>query len=221
MNELNLLIAQAKEGKQLAFTKLYNKYYNTIRYVIYNIIRNIDVTDDLISVTFTKAFMKIDKYVDNISFEMWLKTIAVNSAIDFIRRSRQEKLNDSVDDETSLYEFVDTMFSNPEDNFIFKQEKKILGKLIPTLRYKDQELLRLRFVEEKSYREIASSLKIQEEAVKSQLAKAKQRLKLKFNKYNKQKLTESSNHEHFNSTSVNSSSNSDNLKDFQIDDSVS
>ena len=60
-----------------------------------------------------------------------------------------------------------------------------------------------------------------EEAVKSQLAKAKQRLKLKFNKYNKQKLTESSNHEHFNSTSVNSSSNSDNLKDFQIDDSVS
>ena len=141
MNELNLLIAQAKEGKQLAFTKLYNKYYNTIRYVIYNIIRNIDVTDDLISVTFTKAFMKIDKYVDNISFEMWLKTIAVNSAIDFIRRSRQEKLNDSVDDEKSLYEFVDTTFSNPEDNFIFKQEKKILGKLIPTLRYKDQELL--------------------------------------------------------------------------------
>ena len=66
MNELNLLIAQAKEGKQLAFTKLYNKYYNTIRYVIYNIVRNIDVTDDLISVTFTKAFMKIDKYVDNI-----------------------------------------------------------------------------------------------------------------------------------------------------------
>ena len=125
MNELNLLIAQAKEGKQLAFTKLYNKYYNTIRYVIYNIIRNIDVTDDLISVTFTKAFMKIDKYVDNISFEMWLKTIAINSAIDFIRRNRQEKLNDSVDDETCLYEFVDTMFSNPEDNFIFKQEKKI------------------------------------------------------------------------------------------------
>ena len=215
------LIKQAKEGKQSAFTKLYEKYNRIIYSTIYRIVNNKDAADDLLSVTFTKAFSKLDSYINNISFEMWLKTIAINSAIDFIRRSRQEKLNDSVDDETCLYEFVDTMFSNPEDNFIFKQEKKILDKLIPTLRYKDQELLRLRFVEEKSYREIASSLKIQEEAVKSQLAKAKQRLRLKFNKYNKQKLTESSNHEHFNSTSVNSSSNSDNLKDFQIDDSVS
>lgn len=221
MNELNLLIAQAKEGKQLAFTKLYNKYLRTIRYTIYNIVRNIDVTDDLVSVAFTKAFTKIDKYVDNISFEMWLKTIAINSAIDFIRRSRQENLNDSVDDDMCLYEFVDTTFLNPEDNFIAKQEQKILNELLPTLRYKDRELLRLRFVENKTYREIASSLKIQEEAVKSQLAKAKLRLRLKFNKYNKQKLTETSNHEHFNSTSASSSSNFDNLKDFQIDYSVS
>lgn len=221
MNELNLLIAQAKEGKQLAFTKLYNKYLRTIRYTIYNIVRNIDVTDDLVSVAFTKAFTKIDKYVDNISFEMWLKTIAINSAIDFIRRSRQENLNDSVDDDMCLYEFVDTTFLNPEDNFIAKQEQKILNELLPTLRYKDRELLRLRFVENKTYREIASSLKIQEEAVKSQLAKAKLRLRLKFNKYNKQKLTETSNHEHFNSTSASSGSNFDNLKDFQIDYSVS
>ena len=70
-------------------------------------------------------FNVIYTYINNISFEMWLKTIAVNSDIDFIRRSRQEKLNDSVDDETCLYEFVDTMFSNPEDNFIFKQEKSL------------------------------------------------------------------------------------------------
>lgn len=218
--ELILLIDQAKEGKQLAFTKLYNRYYNTVRYVIYNIVRNIDVADDLTSIAFTKAFTKIEKYVDNISFEMWLKTIAINTAIDFIRKSRNEK-NDYVDDDSCLYEFTDETFGTPETNAISKQEIGYLyDKLIPSLRYKDRELLRLRFIENLSYREIASSLKIQEEAVKSQLAKAKKRLNLKYENYNKQ-LAENNNGKCINSTSSSSSSHFDNLKGFQIDQSVS
>lgn len=218
--ELILLIDQAKEGKQLAFTKLYNKYYNTVRYVTYNIVRNIDVADDLTSVAFTKAFMKIEKYVDNISFEMWLKTIAINTAIDFIRKSRNEK-NDYVDDDTCLYEFTDDFFGTPESNAINKQEIAYLfEKLIPSMRYKDRELIRLKYIENLSYREIASSLKIQEDAVKSTLAKAKKRLILKYDKYNKQ-LSENNNGKCINSTSASSSDHHDSLKGFQIDSTVS
>ena len=195
--ELILLIDQAKEGKQLAFTKLYNKYYNTVRYVTYNIVRNIDVADDLTSVAFTKAFMKIEKYVDNISFEMWLKTIAINTAIDFIRKSRNEK-NDYVDDDTCLYEFTDNFFGTPESNTINKQEIAYLfEKLIPSMRYKDRELIRLKYIE-----------------------KAKKRLILKYDKYNKQ-LSENNNGKCINSTSASSSNHHDSLKGFQIDSTVS
>ena len=78
------LIKQAKEGKQIAFTKLYEKYKQTIYITIYRIVNNRDVADDLTSITFVKAFSKISSYVNNISFEMWLKTIAINSSIDYI-----------------------------------------------------------------------------------------------------------------------------------------
>lgn len=86
------LIKQAKEGKQHAFTQLYNRYHRIIYNTIYNIVHNKDVTDDLVSVTFTKAFFKIASYVNHISFEMWLKTIAINSSIDYIRRTKKRSM---------------------------------------------------------------------------------------------------------------------------------
>lgn len=51
------LIKQAKEGKQSAFTKLYEKYNRIIYSTIYRIVNNKDAADDLLSVTFTKAFL--------------------------------------------------------------------------------------------------------------------------------------------------------------------
>ena len=181
MNELNLLIAQAKEGKQIAFTKLYNKYYNTIRYVIYNIIRNIDVTDDLVSVTFTKAFMKIDKYVDNISFEMWLKTITVNTAIDYIRQNKKEQLNNYIDDEESKIQ-LSGLEHSPEDDMIFQQNINIVMECIPRLKKKYRDLIYAR-LDGKSYQQISQELAIPEATVKTCLNKARQRLKQLFNQY--------------------------------------
>ena len=168
----------------------------------------------------TRPMQAVCAEIDNISFEMWLKTIAINTAIDFIRKSRNEK-NDYVDDDTCLYEFTDNFFGTPESNTINKQEIAYLfEKLIPSMRYKDRELIRLKYIENLSYREIASSLKIQEDDVKSTLAKAKKRLILKYDKYNKQ-LSENNNGKCINSTSASSSNHHDSLKGFQIDSTVS
>ena len=97
----DLLIQQAKLGKQDAFTELYDRHHKLIRYIIYDIVKNEDVADDLLSVTFTKAFSRLESYVNPISFEMWLKTIAINSSIDYIRRMKKEKANYWIDDDAN------------------------------------------------------------------------------------------------------------------------
>ena len=175
--ELILLIDQAKEGKQLAFTKLYNKYYNTVSYVTYNIVRNIDVADDLTSVAFTKAFMKIEKYVDNISFEMWLKTIAINSSIDYIRRTKKENANYWLDDDTSTVQLRSSADYSPEDNYIFNETDARLTNAFNRLRYKYRYILELRTVQNMSYKQISEQLGLSESQVKSQLNKAREKLK--------------------------------------------
>ena len=75
--QISELIKQAKEGNQLAFTKLYEKYKQIIYVTIYRIVNNKDAADDLLSITFVKAFSKLDSYVTNISFEMSIVVLII------------------------------------------------------------------------------------------------------------------------------------------------
>ena len=187
MNDVNTLVQQAKEGKQLAFTKLYERYNRSIWFTIMNIVRNTDIADDLLSVVFTKAFLKIDSYIDPISFDMWLKTIAVNTSIDYLRKYKDESLNYYLDDDENCFDLPDS--NTPESQTIAKQEVEIINDLMSRMRYKDREILRLKLFENKSYLEIASALQITESSVKSLLNKAKTKLRNKFSNYNKVKQT--------------------------------
>ena len=60
------LVEQAKNGSERAFSKLYETYYKTMWFTIYNVVKNRDVTEDLISVVFTKAYMKMNSYTEHI-----------------------------------------------------------------------------------------------------------------------------------------------------------
>lgn len=171
------LIKQAKEGKQSAFTRLYNKFERTIYYTIYHIVNNKDAADDLLSVTFIKAFSKLDSYINNISFEMWLKTIAINSSIDYIRRTKKEKANYWIDDDMSSFQLSNSADYSPEEDYIFRETSSKLEHALSRLRFKYRNILELRTIRGLSYKQISEELGLSESQVKSQLNKARDKLK--------------------------------------------
>lgn len=171
------LIEQAKKGSQKAFSELYYKYKSNIWYTILNVVKNTDVADDLTSIVFTKAYEKLSTYVNHISFEMWLKTIAVNASIDYIRRNKKEQLNNYVDEDESPIQLSD-LEKSPEENLILKEKLDIVLQAIPTLKKKYRDLINAR-IDGLSYKEIAKELAMNELAVKGNLNKARQKLKQK------------------------------------------
>ena len=177
--ELITLVNDAKQGSVRAFTSLYNKFKSNVWVTIFNVVKNSDVADDLTSIVFTKAHSKLDTYVEHISFNMWLKTIAVNTAIDYIRRSKHEQLNSYVDDEDCNIQLEDTRMS-PEEDMINKEQLKITLNAIPTLKKKYKDLIQAR-MEGLSYRQIAEKLAMTELAVRSDLNKARSKLRKKTN----------------------------------------
>lgn len=173
------LVEQAKTGSVRAFNTLYSRYEKTIWFTIYNIVKNRDVADDLVSVVFTKAYMKKESYTEHISYEMWLKTIAVNASIDYLRRMKNEKLNNYIDDEETTIQLSDVAKS-PEDDLVIKEKLKIVLETIPTLKKKYRDLITAR-MEGLSYKDIAEKLAMNEITVKSELNKARTLLKQKTN----------------------------------------
>lgn len=181
--EVNSLVNQAKEGKQIAFTKLYNKYKGLIRYVINDILKNADATDDVLSQTFTKAFMKIDSYTDDISFEMWLKTIAINSSIDYIRRTKYEQSNYFIDDDECFLQ-LGSLYESPEDTLIGDETARRLEDAYSRLRIKYRNILDMKINKDLTYKQIGEELCLSELQVKSMLNKARKRLKQLYEKTN-------------------------------------
>lgn len=175
--EIINLVEQAKNGSERAFNKLYNMYKPNIWFTIYNIVKNADVADDLTSVVFTKAYQKLDSYINHISFEMWLKTIAVNTSIDYIRRTKNEKLNNYIDEDDNPIQLND-LGKSPEEEIILQETVRITNELIPTLKKQYKDLLEAR-IQGMSYKDISKKFALNESAVKSLLNKARQKLKQK------------------------------------------
>ena len=134
-------------------------------------------SDDLTSVVFTKAYEKLSMYTQHISFNMWLKTIAVNASIDYIRRNKKEQLNNYVDEDESPIQ-LSTLERSPEEDLILKEKLDIVLQAIPTLKRKYRDLINAR-IDGMSYKEIADKLAMNELAVKGDLNKARQKLKQK------------------------------------------
>ena len=180
-NKVEDLIKQAKLGKQLAFTNLYNMFEKVIYNTSYNVVKDPDVAEDMVSITFTKAFLNIDKYVNNISFEMWLKTIALHNSIDYIRKMKKEKENYSMDNEDCFIQLSD-MENSPEEKFVFEELESAVKERIDNLKPIYRNVMKLK-LEGLSYNEISKKLNIKEERVKQLLFNARKKIKEFINQY--------------------------------------
>lgn len=179
--DIKLLVEQARKGSEKAFEQLYNTYKKTIWWTAYKVVKNIDVADDITSMVFTKAFTKLDSYTQHISFEMWLKTITLNTAIDYIRRNKKENLNSYIDDEDNFIQLQE-LDRSPEENFINKQNIEVIKKCMLRLRKRYRDLIQMK-LDGLTYQEIAKKLAMPESTVKGSLNKARQKLRELFNNY--------------------------------------
>ena len=174
-NSEKTLIEQVKQGNIKAFNQLYRNYKDIVYNAAYFVVKNKDVADDITSIVFTKAWYKKETFVDNISLKMWLKTIATNSAIDYIRRTKKEKLNTYIDDENSFIQVRGTE-SSPEEKMLASEKLDIVLGLIPKMKKKYRDILTYR-IEGNSYKQIAKLLDSNEITIKSDLNKARQHLR--------------------------------------------
>lgn len=170
---LENIILEAKKGKRNAQNAVIEVLWNKVYHYVYNKIRNEEEAEDIAIETFTKVFTKLKLYNEDFDFTTWVISIAHNTMIDHIRKS--PKLNISIDDETNLLEILED-HPSPEEHLILKQDNDTLIKAIAKLREPYQRIIELRYIEDKTYKEIAEELNLTLPNVKVRLLRAKQLL---------------------------------------------
>ncbi len=174
------LIKAALAGEQRAYTKLLNRYRDSVYYVILKFVRNNDDAEDLTIEAFGKAFNKLEKYSPDFAFSTWLFRIAINNAIDFTRKKRLQTF--SLDEphkgsegEENVRE-IESGEMDPEERAMKLERAEMIRLITGQLKDKYRQLIELRYFQEYSYLEIADEMNVPIGTVKAQLFRAKQLL---------------------------------------------
>jgi RNA polymerase sigma-70 factor (ECF subfamily) len=134
--------------------------------------------EDLVQETFISAFKKLNQFRAEASFGSWIKKIAINKSLNFIKKKHPEfRMMDQIkESEIQTTEYLE----NEKGLFSIAPEK--IQAEIKKLPHKARVVLNLYLLENYKHREIAEMLHISESTSKSQYLRAKELLKERLEK---------------------------------------
>ena len=178
------LALQAARGREKAFRELLNRYERPVFSLIYRMVRDRSLAEDLAQDAFIRAFNAIGSYNPGYKFSSWMFKIAHNLTIDHLRKRRLDTIsihgspNAVTPDEQARTSLVLESSEERPDAYVENLE---LGSQIETaigrLRPEYRAVTLLRHVEGYSYQEIADILEIPLGTVKTYIHRARLELK--------------------------------------------
>jgi RNA polymerase sigma-70 factor (ECF subfamily) len=170
------LLVQAVQKNPARFSSLYTRYYEQIFRFTYQRTADEEISADLSSQTFLKAYENIAKYQHRgVPFSAWLYTIALNEVNQYFRKTNKNR----------VVTLEENYVNNLKYEFDNKEELEIniamLGKVIQLLKPDELILIELRYFEERPFKEVGDILGITETNAKVKVHRLVQKMKALFN----------------------------------------
>jgi RNA polymerase sigma-70 factor (ECF subfamily) len=151
------LVKLYQDGNNSAFEVLLVRYKSTVYTNIMMVVHNRDLAEDIFQDTFVKAITTIQqgRYVETGHFGGWINRIAHNLIIDYFRREKNENTfsTDGVE-----YDILNNAKLSDESIEDYLTKEQMLTDVVNLLQYlpdNQREVLRMRFFEDLSFKEIA------------------------------------------------------------------
>lgn len=154
--ELDVIVEQFQKKDAAAFEKLYNMYSENISGVIYTIVQNTDVAEEICQDVFMKVWNNSESYNSSKGrFFTWILNIARNAAIDELRSKshKNSKKNLSADYFVGILE-------SKADSEVGREDTIGLQKLLLNLKEKCVEIIELLYFKGFTQKEVSKELDI-------------------------------------------------------------
>lgn len=179
VSDLQKLLDGCKRGDRDCQKLLFDRFYSKMLSVCYRYVSSIEEAKDVTQDCFIVMFGRLDEYNGKGSFEGWLRRIVVNKSIDYYRKKKHKHYSidehDWVEIEDESDETDVSIYSNVKPEVIMEQ----IQKLPPQYR----TVFNLYVIEGYSHAEIAEELGVTQGTTKSNLSKARAKLKKELKQY--------------------------------------
>ena len=165
------LVLQSQQGDRNAFGELVRCHHPGVLNVVYRMCGDAALAEDSAQETFLQAWLHITSYRPQSSLRNWMYRIAVNTALDALRRRSEE----TIEDEKIM--LITDPVPGPEMVLIQKERSSLIQQAMQSLPEAARSVIVLREVGGLSYAEIASLLDIPMGTVMSRLNYARNRLR--------------------------------------------
>jgi RNA polymerase sigma-70 factor (ECF subfamily) len=179
-----MLVRRCVAGDAAAWEEIVQRYHRRIYNICYRFAGSADDAQDLTQDVFIKMYRTLKSYdLERGAFMTWVTTITRNLLVDHFRKTKQERMTDSLDsvaseheDALPLSEQIADKGQPPDARMQSRETGKTvhmaLQKLSPELR----EAVILRDLQDMDYKEIATVLKVPEGTVKSRINRGRAEL---------------------------------------------
>jgi RNA polymerase sigma-70 factor, ECF subfamily len=178
------VVLLARSGREAAYRELVRRYERPVFALLYRMVRDRELAEDLAQETFVKALNAIESYRPEFKFSSWIFKIANNAAIDHLRRRELDTLSLEGSPQAETPEAIEAtalQIGDRQESALDEVEARELGgqieAAISELRPEYRSCILLRHVEGRAYEEIAEILNLPLGTVKTYIHRARNELR--------------------------------------------
>ena len=179
------VVARSREGDETAYRELIRRYERPVFSLIFRMVRDREIAEDLSQETFIKVLNAIGTYRPEFKFSSWVFKIANNTAIDHLRRRELDTLSLEGSPHAATPEAMEatalqlgTGVASPLDDVASRELGGEIEAAINRLRPEYRSCILLRHVEGRAYEEIADILGLPLGTVKTYIHRARNEVRV-------------------------------------------
>ncbi|HUJ73655.1 MAG TPA: sigma-70 family RNA polymerase sigma factor [bacterium] len=178
------LVERCLGGDAAAWEEIVHLYHRRIYNVSYRFAGSAEDAEDLTQEVFIKMYRTLKSYdVSKGAFITWVTTIARNLLVDHFRRSKHDRVTDSLEsapsgdqDALTLGEQLPDLGPSPDAGVQTQETQRAVHLALRRLSPELREAVILRDLQDLEYREIAQVLRVPEGTVKSRINRGRAEL---------------------------------------------
>ncbi|HWZ42259.1 MAG TPA: sigma-70 family RNA polymerase sigma factor [Candidatus Saccharimonadales bacterium] len=178
------MIKKCLAGDTAAWEEIVRLHHRRIYNLCYRFTNSPHDAQDLTQDVFIKLYRTLGSYdVEKGAFVTWLTTLTRNLLVDHFRRSRQDRVTDSIDgssrdgyDSMTLSDQLEDQGPSPDDRLASQETQRLVRQALTRLSPDLREAVILRDLQDMDYKEIAEVLRVPEGTVKSRINRGRTEL---------------------------------------------